>query len=396
MTKLSVQPIDLDKNDESLYITKEIRTSGQSIKTPIVAYNNNLIRSNEQVAPITRGLNEIYCEIETQKTPLKELVSSTEATNSLDQRIKSQLRRASDKEINLCILECNIQSYPSLQDWEFVLDTAHANSEIVPVPNTPEIVSNIIGSEKRFEEYLSFLKQSIDYLRVINEKPIMGVIPTLSYTNTRQLMEFYIDYGINAFYVDFSARNMITAKRDCMNVLKVLKRREMIESSFLYAYNLNSGRLTKTTDAVAAKDIIAFGFGFNAFGRKHKRPKVDASVWRQINTIPNKVRIFNKKDYGYYRVINSNRISEFYPPDSCFTAEQFNHFLSLSTTEIRRCEALFNTEQLGMEAFRLRQIIKDERPIDYLLSKSHVRKEDIKTMKNFKAKVSSGSDSSES
>jgi hypothetical protein len=128
-------------------------------------------------------------------------------------------------------------------------------------------------------------------------------------------MEFYIDYGINAFYVDFAARNMITAKRDCMNVLKVLKKREMIESSFLYAYNLNSGRLTKTTDAVAAKDIIAFGFGFSAFGRKHKRPKVDASVWRQINTMPNKVRIFNKKDYGYYRVINSNKISDFYPPD---------------------------------------------------------------------------------
>ncbi|MGD6853135.1 MAG: hypothetical protein ACQCN6_13835 [Candidatus Bathyarchaeia archaeon] len=390
MTKLSVKPIDVDKNDESLYTTKEIRTSGQSIKTPIIAYNNNLIRNDEQVAPITRGLNEIYCEIETQKTPLTKLVKSTEATNNLDQRIKFQLRKTAPNEINLCILECNIQAYPSPQEWEFVLDTAHANSEIVPIPNTPEIVDKIIVSEEKFEAYLAFLKQSIDYLRVINEKPIMGVIPTLSYTNTRQLMEFYIDYGINAFYVDFAARNMITARRDCMNVLKVLKRHEMIENSFLYAYNLNSGRLTKTTDAVAAKDIIAFGFGFSAFGRKHKRPKVDANVWRQINTMPNKVRIFNKKDYGYYRVINSNKISDFYPPDSCFTAEQFGHFLSLSTTEIRRCEALFNTEQLGMEAFRLRQIIKDDVPIDYLSHKAHVRKEDIKTMRNFKAKVSSG------
>jgi hypothetical protein len=175
MTKLSVEPIDTDKNDESLYITKEIRTSSQSIKTPIVAYNSNLIRNNEQVAPITRGLNEIYCEIETQKTPLTKLVNNTEATNNLDQRIKSQLRKTSPNEINLCMLECNIQAYPPPQDWEFVLDTAHANSEIVPIPNTPEIVDKIVGSEEKFEAYLSFLKQSIDYLRVINEKPIMGV-----------------------------------------------------------------------------------------------------------------------------------------------------------------------------------------------------------------------------
>lgn len=70
MTKLSVNPVDTDKNQESLYITKEIRTKGPPITTPIMAYNNGLIRNNEQVAPITRGLNEIYCEIPTQKTTL--------------------------------------------------------------------------------------------------------------------------------------------------------------------------------------------------------------------------------------------------------------------------------------------------------------------------------------
>jgi len=113
MTKLTVKPIDSDKNDESLYKTKQISVGGVPITTPIMAYNNNLIRSNEQVAPITRGLNEIYCEIETQKTPLERLVSDPEATEGLDQRIKYQIKKTNANELNMCVLECNIDKYPA-------------------------------------------------------------------------------------------------------------------------------------------------------------------------------------------------------------------------------------------------------------------------------------------
>jgi hypothetical protein len=391
MTKLTVKPVDMDKNDESLYKTKQISVGGPPITTPIMAYNNNLIRNTEQVAPATRGLNEIYCEIETQKTPLEKLVSDPEATESLDQRIRHQIKKTSANELNMCMLECNIEKYPSAEQRDFVLDTAHAHSDIVPIPNIPIITTDIVDSEDKFLRYLAFLEESIKYLKIINEKPIMGIIPKLSYSNTRRLVEFYINQGLNAFCVDFAARNMITAKRDCMNVLKTLANHKKIENSFIYAYNVNSGRLTKTVDAVPAKDILSFGFGFDALGRKHKRPKVESHVWKQINTLPTKVRLFNKKDYGYYRVINSEKITDVYPSDSCFTREQFASFLKLSTTELRRCESLFNTEQLGMEAYRLRQIIKNDKPIEYLSKKTYVKKEIIKTMKNFKNSISSNS-----
>ncbi|MBZ5529700.1 MAG: hypothetical protein LAN71_17610 [Acidobacteriia bacterium] len=391
MTKLTVNSVDADKNDESLYKTKQISVGGPPISTPIMAYNNNLIRSDEQVAPATRGLNEIYCEVETQKTSLEKLVSNPDATDSLDERIRLQTRKTNANEINICVLECNIDEYPPSEQWEFVLDTTHAHSDIVPIPNIPIITSDIVDSEDKFSKYLAFLEESIRYLKVINEKPIMGMIPKLSYSNTRRLVEFYINHDLNAFCVDFAARNMITAKRDCLNVLKTLKNHEKIENSFLYAYNVNSGRLTKTVDAVPAKDILSFGFGFDALGRKHKRPKVRAEVWSKINTLPAKVRLFNKTDYGYYRVINSEKITEVYPPDSCFTKEKFAHFLTLSTTELRRCEGLFNTEQLGMEAYRLRQIIKNDKPIEYISKKTYVKKETIKTMNNFKNSISSNS-----
>jgi hypothetical protein len=388
---LNVNHIYSDKNDESLYETKQISIEGHPISTPVIAVNNNLIRSDEQIAPITRGLNEIYCEVETQKTSLQKLVSNPEATDAFDNRIKSQIKKVKPNEMNVCVIECNIDNYPPPVQWEFLLNTAHANSDIVPIPNIPNITGDISDSEYKFAKYLDFLRESIRYLKVINEKPIMGIIPKLSYTNTKLLVEFYIEQGLNALYVDFAARNMITAKRDCLMVLKTLRDREKVESTFLYAYNVNSGRLTKTVDAVPAKDILSFGFGFDALGRKHKRPKVKAEVWNQINTLPAKVRLFNKTDYGYYRIIDSKRITDVYPLDSCFTREKFGHFLKMSITELRRCEGLFNTEQLGMEAYRLRQIIKNDKPIDYLSNKTFVKRETIKTIKNFKNSVFSKS-----
>jgi hypothetical protein len=387
MTELTVKPIDKDKNDESLYKTKQISIGDSPISTPIIAVNNNLIRTDEQIAPTARGLNEIYCEVETQKTSLQNLVNNPKATDIFDSRIKSQMRKVKTNEINICVLECNIDNYPPTVQWEFLLNTAHANSDIVPIPNIPNITGDISDSELKFAKYLSFLGESIRYLKVINEKPIMGIIPKLSYNNTKLLVEFYLKQGLNALYVDFAARNMITAKRDCLMVLKTLREQSKVESTFLYAYNVNSGRLTKTVDAVPAKDILSFGFGFDAMGRKHKRPKVKAEVWNQINTLPAKVRLFNKTDYGYYRIINSERITDVYPSDSCFTREKFGGILKMSITELRRCEGLFNTEQLGMEAFRLRQIIKNDKPMEYLSKKTYVKEETIKTMKNFKDSV---------
>ncbi len=168
MTKLSVKTVDVDKNQESLFFVKQICTNGPPIATPIMAYNNGLIRRNEQVAPATRGLNEIYCEIPTQKTTLTEFYKNPEATAILDQRIKSQIRKTSDNELNMCIVESSIEKYPIKAEWEFLLDTTHANSDIVPIPNTPIITDDIIDSESKFSDYLSFLTQSIEYLRLIN------------------------------------------------------------------------------------------------------------------------------------------------------------------------------------------------------------------------------------
>jgi hypothetical protein len=392
MTHLYVDPICSDKEDETLYRSKKVSVDGKSIITPIMAYDVSLIRGSEQIAPATKGLNEIYQKMGTEKVPIRTLMSSMKAEKDFDNRLQTKYNKTDlVHEINMCVLEGDALTYPSGTELDFVLDTTQLISDIIPLPNFPTATIRI-DSDSMFSDYTTFLADSIAYLKSSKEKkPIMGVVPKLSWEHTGKLVEFYINKGLNAFYVDFAARNSITAKRDFLHVFRVLSNHDMLDSSFVYAYNVDAGRLAKTADIVNAKDVLSYGFGFDAMGRKHRRVKATAEVWRKINILPNRIRMFNKNDYGYYKILNIEKIKGIYPLDSCLSMDKFAKHFSLNVSELRRCENVFNSEQLGLEALRLRRIIKSDKPTDYLLSKTYVKEKYIKTMKSFKKAITSES-----
>jgi hypothetical protein len=56
--------------------------------------------------------------------------------------------------------------------------------------------------------------------------------------------------------------------------------------------------------------------------------------------------------------------------------------------ELRRCENLVNSEQLGLEANNLKGVIKNEKPTDYLAHKTYVKPIDLKTMTKFRKSLS--------
>jgi len=389
MTKLKIKTVFSDKENETLYKNKIIKVDGKSISTPIIAYDMSLIRNNEQLAPISMGLNEIYQLIDTEKIPINKLMSDTKAEKAFDNRLQTKFNKTNfEEDINICILESGNQRYPSSKENEYILSTAYLVSDIIPLPNYPNI-TNKIDSDSLFSKYKDFLKTSISQLDSFKgEKPVLGAIPKLSWTNTEELVEFYIERGINAFYVDFAARNSITAKRDFLHVFNVIKKNGILDQTFTYAYNVNPGRTSKKAATVPAKDVLSFGFGFDAMGRKHKRMKATSDVWKKINTLPNRIRIFNKNDYGYHKFLDFEKISKIYPSDSCISEEKIKNKFLTNIQELRRCENLLNIEQLGLEAFRLRQIIKSERPVNYLSDKTYVKPTDIKAMKKFKDSIS--------
>lgn len=389
MAHLHVEPIFVDKEDETLYKSKRISIDGKSFDTPTISYDMTVFRSSDRVAPQTRGLNEVYQLMGTEKVPIRKLMSDTKAEKDFDVRLQTKFNRTdSANEVNIGILESEVLSYPSGRELEYILNTALIISDIVPIPNFRNITTNI-DSDLRFFEYTTFLETAISNVESYkNRKPIMGVIPKLSWTNTEKLVNFYIDKGLNAFYVDFAARNSITAQRDFLHVFSVLQEHDMIEKSFVYAFNVDAGRLSKNATVVHARDILSYGFGFDAMGRKHRRVKARSEVWRKINTLPNRVRLFNRYDYGYHRILEVEKIKEIYPHGSCISLEKLLTNFKSNVHELRRCENLLNSEQLGLEANNLKGVIKNDKPTDYLAHKTYVKPIDLKTMTKFRKSLS--------
>jgi hypothetical protein len=392
MNSLEVSSLDKDKNEETLYASKSIRISSDfSIKTPIMAYNNRLINSDEFVASGTRGLNEIYCEINNQNTPLKKLVTDRTVAQSVENRIRAQKPKQNNSlpnEIDLCILECTVKRYPSDDIWHFILNRAHANSSIVPLPNIP-LITDGVNSDSKFKRYLKFVASSLEYLRSYNGKPIMGGIPKLPYRYSNELILFYLKNGINAFYFDFAARNPLILEADLLDIFKLLVQKRVLDTTFMYAYNVSPGRLSKTKEAVTSKNIFAFGFGFDGMGRKHKRPKFDVGEGKGATpeTEERKLRLFNRYDYGYYRVLGSQRIADVFPKDgSCIPLGKFMGSFD-SKSKLQRCESLINNEQLAREALNLRGVIKNMNLPEYLSCKKYVEKIHIKKIKKFKSET---------
>jgi len=389
MTHLYVDPIFVDKEDETLYKSKKIRVDGKSFDTPIISYDMSVFRNNDKVAPQTKGLNEIYQLMGTERVPIKKLMSSMKAEKDFDVRLQTKFNRTDfAHEVNIGILESELFSYPSGTELEYILNTASIISDIVPVPNFRNITTNI-DSDFQFSEYTKFLENVItNFESYKNKKPIMGVIPKLSWINTEKLVNFYIDKGLNAFYVDFAARNSITAERDFLHVFSVLQEHDLIEKSFVYAFNVDAGRLSKNATVVNARDILSYGFGFDAMGRKHRRVKASSETWRKINTLPNRVRLFNRFDYGYHKILEVEKIKEIYPNNSCIPLEKLlNNFYS-DVHELRRCENVLNSEQLGLEANNLKFVIKNDKPTEYLADKTYVKPIDLKKMTKFRKSLS--------
>lgn len=385
MTQLQVKPLAFDKQDETLYRSKEITIEKKKIFTPIQSIDTRLITHSSQIATATKGFNEIYRRLETRNNPLRTIVLNRKMQDSFNSRIETERNRTDlSKEMTICILEYAGTNYPVGRELEFILDTAYYFSDIVPLPTVPKITETI-DEKTKFDKYQIFLEEMIHFLKSnAHAKPIMGIIPRLAYAFVADLMEFYIDKGINAFYMDFEARNPTTFKQNLIPVFRTLAQHEMAHSSFIYAHNLDAGRFVKATDVINAKDILSFGFGFDAIGRRHKNRKMPKEYWQQLNTLPNKVRLFNKDDYGYYRILDSRRIREIYPSDSSVPIGIFTRGFSGDVSLLRRYEKLYNTEQLGLEAFRVRQIVKDFVPTMYLDAKKHVKKKHIKLIKRFR------------
>jgi len=387
MASLDVRTISQDFEQQTLYQSKNVRLGRKNFMTPAIAKDPSIIRNYDPDISSINGLSEIYILIDPRRTSTENLIYNVETQRSFNSRISTKWNKINHtNEISICYLDYNGFTYPQNRDLEFLLDTIYSFSDITTLPIV-ENMTNKIESRSSFNHYINFIDESVDILKTINDKPIIGIIPRISYGYMSDLIEHYIDKDITNFTFDLNRRNIVALTQSYVAAYRKFIQHDLLETSLINAINCTEGRFIKNQNVVSAKNVLGFGFGFDTISRCHRPLKMPSEAWKKLDRHENKIRMFNKNDYGYYRTLQSD-ITSIFPEDSVFTVRNLQEG---PLDKIKRYENLINMEQIGLETQNIQVVIRDEPALEYLQRKNHVEQSDVLRMTKFKDQVNSQS-----
>jgi len=139
--------------------------------------------------------------------------------------------------------------------------------------------------------------------------------------------------------------------------------------------------------SVPAKDVFSFIYGLDSFGSPHVPPRLPPDVYGRLARPPEyeRFRLFNRSDYGYYRVdlISSPRVFA-QERNVSVDVDSFRQVIDLN--RIRNMQKAFNAERHGLEANTIRQKIASERLKAHVEEKHYVR-ENLRSLAKLASEV---------
>ncbi len=273
--------------------------------------------------------------------------------------------------------------YPSATEIASLVSVAYTFSDLVPIPSIPNVARKVtIETVDPFKAYLNDCYSAIE---VRNRKPILGYLPMrIPPFLLEEVIEVYIDHGINAYYLDFDG-SKVTSYLMALNSLKrVLAEYGYEERSLFHFVNASYGKAVKDQPILPARDLLGFGFGLDSLGGVHvgaRRPKEFFERLKEQKDIQRNVnRLLNRGDYGYCRFdIVADGPPAGYPSDALVPREELNG------GNHSRCARLVQTvdlQQQCLEADQLRTVVQEmpDRTVRYFETKQHVPPKDLKQM----------------
>lgn len=235
----------------------------------------------------------------------------------------------------------------------------------------PPVVPGLSGSA-----YIPYLEKFYDYAATNYRTPLAGLVPHVARMDIRRLSEIYIRHGINYFVMDFAGKNPFAQYANIVQVIEIARmiERETKASCFLHGINVPFTRSLWKNPVILARDILLFALGFSCFGSSHiYRPsrRLPKEVIELMQTKPKRYRLFNRRDYGYYRddEVSSGNFDE--ENDVKVTLQDFRG--RLTRKETRTLETLFNVERHGLEADELRtKLIEGDSIKKHLTNKKQI------------------------
>jgi hypothetical protein len=374
---------DYSVSDDTDLRTLEFSIGKKPVKTPTRALNTNTFFRDTIMPVDLASLNELYFTL--NEISLRNINEQQEASQAKNKAANKSIIQSGNKP-TMCLLQFKNEGlasrYPTPDEIDILTNTAYAFSDITPIPAIPKVARAL--ETENLDAFLSYLDACYQAIMVRNKKPILGYIPATVPLFTRKIIDFYLDHGINAYYIDFDG-TMISTHATALNALKVqLKKRGYEENNFLHYVNVSYGKSINDQEVLSARDLLGFGQGLDSLGGVHMGPKRNPEFYEWLKAHKdlkrNTNRLLNREDYGYYRVDTLGaRLTGMIPKDA---PVQQSDITSSSESRQTRAVKIVNLHQQCVESTVLRTIVNEnpEQTLKYFRSKANVLETDLKNM----------------
>lgn len=362
------------KDDDLFHRNLDIRLTSQlSIPTPVRVIDARRARGTPMATPAGPSIFEYYKR--PRASTLNRLITEKDEEREQSYELNGVRKVVGNNPLAL-IEDFNELSYPDPSQLQFLVRTAHAYSDILVLPLVSRITDHL-DAGAGFERYLDFLRDVLEIVDTYNRRPVMGVIPLKTpFVRIKDLVEFYTNSEIRALCLDYAGSKPDTARQSAEQVAFSLAQEGVLEETFIYGFNVSSGRPRATTDVSPSHNILSLGYGCDGFGDLH-RPRMRIDEGQPPG--PSLVRLFSRRDYGEHLVNDEIDLRSLPPAESEFELEQ--------CVGDKKIAKLYNAEQQFLEAQHTRMLINGGRDLprmsEYLAGKQHVAKHHLSWMKGF-------------
>ncbi len=354
----------IEKDERTFYAHKQVKLSKKKIETPIKVVNPLVFRKKLHIAHYD-FIAEVYKRMSVGV--LKRLTKGDHKfQKEFNKKIRSALSKVPDKMPCVMIPAFRVNHISELSSiTEEQIDFLILTQSIFDLYVVPT-VERIHLRMQDISEVKYYIRLITQYLEIIEEqrskKDVIGMIPvTLPHVIIPKLVEMYLEREIGALALDFSGRVPFSHYQQVGLVQNILHKNDV--DAFIYAVNVNPGKPSRRGPSILAQDVLSIGFGLDAIGDNHV---AFSGGW-----VSNNLRLFSKEEYAYHKV-NPSNLLKVYPKDTAIPIEvlvqEENTFLR------KNAQRMFNYEQLGIEAIRIREKVDDREVTKYVSKKSFVRR----------------------
>ncbi len=374
-----------DVADDTSLRSLEITIGKSKIITPSKSLGPDLISSRVVFPNTGKQFNEIYKSFNPE---MIEKIRSNEPF-SLSKNTKfRKMREIIPDSPSISFIDYKVvdggRLLPTDEEIDVLTNFAYTYSDITPIPAVPRFVQTM--NKDNFDDFIIYLKKSIDTIEEWNHKPIMGYIPFVGMMFIDDIVDLYAGYGINAFYLDFNRKGLgdlttITA------IKRNMKRLDIEENHFIHFVNMDYGKVNKIANILPAKDFLGFGLGLDSMGDSHRPKAIPPKNGSSPEKVPpKKYRLFDREDYSYYRidVANLENKETPYPVDAMFSRDEILNEKTKSNKE--RMIKLVNLPEQTKECNQLQLIASEntKNTFGYFEAKHSLNIKDLKGLKKNK------------